>query len=157
MRWRPGPHGSGGNPPLGSFPGLRSRTLTSLFAFFFFALSCMLPFICLLFMFGVGVRCGLPAFRSLGTTSHIGGPGGVFCLRPDRPGPHGPGGVPPLGSFAGLRSRTLISFFSFFFLVLSCMLHFIGLLFMFSLASAAANALENVLMVIADRLQHGFV
>src|SRR5262249_38379488 len=42
--WRPGPHGSGGKPPLGSFSGLRSRTLVSLFAFFFFGLSCMLPF-----------------------------------------------------------------------------------------------------------------
>ena len=32
-----------------------------------------------------------------------------------RPGPvGGPGGIPPLGSFTGLRSRTLISFLTFF-------------------------------------------
>src|SRR5437867_11579018 len=50
LRWPPGPHGSGGIPPLGSFAGLRSRTLISLFSFLFFVLSCMLHFICLFFV-----------------------------------------------------------------------------------------------------------
>src|SRR6266568_262230 len=44
------------------------------------------------------------------------------------PGPHGSGEVPPLGSFGGLRSGSLISFFSFLFLVFSCMLPFTCLL-----------------------------
>src|SRR6188472_3245687 len=58
----------------------------------------------------------------------MGGPGGSSGLGPDRPGPHGPGGKPPLGSFPGLRSRTLISFLAFF--VLSCMFPFIAWLFL---------------------------
>jgi len=48
----------------------------------------------------------------------VGGPGGISGLGPDRLGPQGPGGNPPLASFTGLRSRTLISFLAFF--VLSC-------------------------------------
>jgi hypothetical protein len=48
----------------------------------------------------------------------VGGPGGISGLGPDRLGPQGPGGAPPLASFTGLRSRTLISFLAFF--VLFC-------------------------------------
>lgn len=57
----------------------------------------------------------LTAFRSLGAASQHGG--ATFGLGPERPGPQG-GASPPLASFAGLRSRSLISFFVFFVLSL---------------------------------------
>jgi hypothetical protein len=52
----------------------------------------------------------LTAFRSLGAANQHGS-GGKFGFGPERPGPQGPGGTPPLASFTGLRSRSLIVFF----------------------------------------------
>jgi hypothetical protein len=52
----------------------------------------------------------LTAFRSLGAANQHGS-GGEFGFGPERLGPEGAGGTPPLASFTGLRSRSLIVFF----------------------------------------------
>src|SRR5438034_4253077 len=64
-------------------------------------------------------------------------------LRP--PGPHGSGGVPPLGSFAGLRSRSLISFFVFLVLFLIHVPCFVSCLSVLWSVSVFTDVLRKIL------------